>query len=144
MWWNSTPTPPAPSSPPCSSSSSSGTADIEEEHAFSIESYRDYVSTKVLLATATGSAIGVSSGYYIGDMMALYGYSYALGFGFGSTAYFSGTYVLKNLRKRDDYINHGLSGFFNGAWMVTAFGGVRKGVFGAIGAYASMHSIIIF
>ena len=77
-------------------------------------------------------------------MMALYGYSYALGFGFGSTAYFSGTYALKNLRKRDDYVNHGLSGFLNGAWMVTAFGGVRKGVFGAIGAYAPMHSIIVF
>ena len=61
-----------------------------------------------------------------------------LGFGVGSTAYFSGTYVLRYLRKRDDYINHGLSGFINGAWIVAALGGVRKGVFGAIGIYISI------
>ena len=56
-------------------------------------------------------------------------------------AYFSGTYALRYLRKQDDFINHGLSGFINGAWITAAFGGARKGVFGAIGMCAYLLNI---
>ena len=135
--------PPSSPSPPPGSSSSSAAPSSGEEFPISLESYRDYLSAKILFATGTGSVIGISNGFYMGDMMALYGYSYALGFGVSSTAYFSGTYALRYLRKEDDYINHGVSGFVNGGWMTAAFGGVRKGVFGAIGTLAFFFSSLL-
>ena len=151
--WGTTPASPVPPTPPAAEieppsspsppPSSSAKPVSEEEFPISLESYRDYLSAKILFATGTGSLIGVSSGFYMGDMMALYGYSYALGFGVSSTAYFSGTYALRYLRKEDDYINHGVSGFVNGGWMTAAFGGIRKGVFGAIGTLDFFFSSLL-
>ena len=126
-----------------SSSSSSSTAgavpvstresDSKAEYAFSLQCGKNYLVPKVALCTATGAIVGSSAGYYIGDAMALYGYTYAFGFGVFSTAYFSGTYTLRYFRNTDDYMNHALSGFVNGGWMTMAFGGPRRAILGSVG-----------
>jgi len=64
--------------------------------------------------------------------MALYGYSYAFAAAIGSTAFYSGTFLLKNIRKNDDYLNYTASGFVNAGWIATGIGGYKRGIVGAI------------
>ena len=51
-----------------------------------------------------------SVGYYVGDVMALYGYTYGFGLCISSTLFYSGAYGMKLIRKTDDAINHATSG----------------------------------
>jgi hypothetical protein len=79
---------------------------------------KEFVTYKLALRLKALGFNGPCFGYYAGDMLALYGYTYAFGFGLISTSYFGGTYCLRHLRKKDDYINHAISGFVNAGWMV--------------------------
>ena len=90
----------------------------ENNYEISYSSAIEYISYKIPASVLSGSVIGLTTGYYAGDMLALYGYTYAFGFGLVSTSYFGGTYCLRHLRKKDDYINHAISGFVNAGWMV--------------------------
>ena len=57
-------------------------------------------------------------GYYLGDAMALYGYTYGLGLGFITTSFFSGVYGIRSIRNTDDSINYAVSGSLNGGMLV--------------------------
>ena len=96
---------------------------LDPNFKFNIENIRTYFQSRFPLAFATGGILGLTTGFYAtaGTSLALHGYTYSLGLGVASTAYFSGTFTLRNLRNRDDYINHAASGFLNGGWMVSAY-----------------------
>ena len=57
-------------------------------------------------------------GYYLGDAMALYGYTYGFGLGLVTTSFFSGVYGMRSLRNTDDPINYAVSGSLNGGIIV--------------------------
>ena len=63
--------------------------------------------------------LAVSVGYYVGDLMALYGYTYGLGLGFSSTFFYGGVYGLKKLRQSDDVYNYVASGTANASLAVS-------------------------
>lgn len=58
-------------------------------------------------------------GYYVGDAMALYGYTYAAGLGISSTLFYSGAYGMRTLRGTDDVYNYAISGTANAGAMVS-------------------------
>ena len=51
--------------------------------------------------------------------MALYGYSYGLGFGLVTTSFYSAVYGMRSIRQSDDAVNYAISGFMNGAILVS-------------------------
>jgi hypothetical protein len=59
-------------------------------------------------------------GYYVGDAMALYGYTYAAGLGMSSTLFYSGAYGMKTLRGTDDIYNYAASGTTNAGLLVSS------------------------
>lgn len=88
------------------------------KYAPTFENLREYFSLRTPLSVCAGGLTGVTAGFYAGDMVALYGYTYALGFGIFSTSYFLGTFSLRYVRNKDDYVNHAASGFVSAGLMV--------------------------
>lgn len=106
---------------------------VKNQFDLSLESSYDYLKIKIPLATALGGIYGVGSGYYIGGLTALYGYGFGIGGGILATAYYVGTYGLHCARKKDDYINHAISGGMNAALLVSGVYGPRIGALAAVG-----------
>ena len=107
-------------------SSTEENASDNKEYEISLDMFSKYMQYKVPVAISVGGLSGSAFGYYVGDMMALYGYSYAFGLGIGTTAFYSGTFILRSVRKKDDVFNYGASGFFNGAWIITGISGMSS------------------
>ena len=72
---------------------------------FSIDEARDYLSQRIPTSTMVGSITGASIGYYTGQPAALHSVTYGLGMGLGSTAFYSGVYLLRCARESDDVYN---------------------------------------
>ena len=77
-----------------------------------------YLGDKVPVAVGVGGLLGVTRGYYVGELAAMYGYSGAFGLGMCSTAFYGTAYLLRHARQRDDMTNFALSGSINGLWVV--------------------------
>jgi hypothetical protein len=107
--------------------------DYDDKYKLSLIGAKEYLSTKLISSVIAGSALGLSYGYYAGEATALYGYTYGFGFGFTSCAFYSGTYVLRSIRKKDDNYNYAISGGINSAWIVGGFQrSLKKGLFAGV------------
>jgi len=112
--------------------SSSSSRNPMPTYVLGLEEARSYLQVRVPSSIFCGGVAGASIGYYVGDMMALYFYTYALGAGFVSTAFYGTTYMLRVARQQDDVFNYAVSGGVNSAWMITGLAGLRKGVLGGL------------
>jgi hypothetical protein len=104
-----------------------------DEYELSLANATEYLQYKISFLTVTGGLYGAGAGYYIGGLTALYGYGYGLGCGVVGSSFYLGTYGLKCFRRKDDYVNYGLSGGFNATWMITGLYGFRRGVMAGAG-----------
>lgn len=75
---------------------------------------RNYMFYRVVNSTIAGGLIGLSSGYYMGNMAARLGISWAVAGGCGGLQFFGGVLALKTLRQEDDLRNYAISGSFAG------------------------------
>ena len=73
---------------------------------------RNYIFSRVANSTIGGGLIGASSGYYMGNMAARLGLSWAVGGGCLGFQFFGGVLALKTLRGEDDLRNYAISGSF--------------------------------
>lgn len=73
---------------------------------------RNYMITRVVNSSIGGGLIGVSSGYYMGNMAARLGMSWAVAGGCLGAQFFGGVLALKTLRGTDDLRNYAISGSF--------------------------------
>jgi hypothetical protein len=105
----------------------------EEEFELSLAGASDYLRYKIPTLTIAGGLYGAGAGYFIGGLTALYGYGYGFGSGVIGTAFYSTTYGLKCARKKDDYINYGISGGFNAAWITSGLYGYKRGIIACVG-----------
>jgi hypothetical protein len=141
------------STPSSSSASSSAPLDPQQQPpaastASIVENYVDYIRPRIIVSTLAGAIGGASSGYYVGDRMYLYLYSYgstALVFG---TTFFTGAFALKTARGGvDDALNYSASGalnagaasayLFRGSNVRIAAGTAAGGLLGACYKFAS-------
>lgn len=98
----------------------------------SVSSARDYLETRVPVGFFLGGLTGVASGYYVGELAGLYGYSGAFGVGMASTAFYGTNFLLRYARQQDDVYNYAASGCLNGFWIVAGLS--RSGPRGLAGA----------
>lgn len=73
---------------------------------------RNYMFQRVANSTIGGGLIGLSSGYYIGNMAGRLGLSWAIAGGCLGFQFFGGVLALKTLRQEDDMRNYAISGSF--------------------------------
>jgi hypothetical protein len=73
---------------------------------------RNYMFSRVVNSSIGGGLIGSSSGYYMGNMAARLGLSWAVAGGCLGFQFFGGVLALKTLRKEDDLRNYAISGSF--------------------------------
>lgn len=85
---------------------------------FNLRQYPNYISTRCFTSAAIASALGATTGYYLGDKAALYFYTSGIWLGAASFSFFSTVYGLKELRKADDCYNYSAAGAFTGLLMV--------------------------
>lgn len=80
------------------------------------------IKYKVASFTTVGAVIGAAQGFYMGDLAALYGYTYGFGSGVFGVSYFGGNHLLKHFRGTDDIYNPIISGTSTGMLL-----GLRNG-----------------
>lgn len=102
------------------------------KYDLSLKEAQVYLQNRVPVTSFIGGLTGTAAGYYIGDMMGLYGYSGAFGAGLASTAFYGTNYLLRCARQQDDVYNYAASGCINGFWI--AAGLSRSSKKGAVGA----------
>lgn len=106
--------------------------DDDDDIPMSFEGYSEYLKYKLCTIAAVGGTVGLSSGHYVGNLAAYRGYTYAFKGTMFGCAFFSTAYLLNNVRKKDDYINYGIAGGVNSAWMVARLYGPKRGAFAGL------------
>jgi hypothetical protein len=83
--------------------------------SLTLESYREYIGRNVPMTTGILSLMSGSRGYYLGGTTALYFYTSLFAGSLGLTAFFTGTYAIKQYRDGlDDIAGYVASGAVNG------------------------------
>jgi membrane protein YqaA with SNARE-associated domain len=90
-----------------------------------------YVAKRVVTVSSISSVFGTCVGYYIGGKEALYFYTYGIAASGISITYFSGAYLSKIVRQKEDPYNFAISGAANGAFYYS-FGGIRRCLIGTL------------
>jgi hypothetical protein len=89
---------------------------------FSVTDMIEDIKYEVASFTTVGAVVGVSTGFYMGDLAALYGYTYGFGAGVFGVSYFGGNHLLKHFRGKNDVYNPVISGTTTGMLL-----GLRNG-----------------
>jgi hypothetical protein len=101
---------------------------LDETLCLSAEGAKEFLQYRIpVFATVSGIA-GASVGYHIGDMAALYGYSYFFSSGLFASGFFGGAYLLRSARQKDDYVNYMLSGGCNVGLITTLIYAPKRGL----------------
>ena len=83
---------------------------MEDKSEFTFMNFIHSIQYEVASFAAFGGALGLAKGFYMGDLAALYGYTYSFGCGIYGVSFFGGNYALKHFRKKDDIYNPVISG----------------------------------
>ena len=122
----------------------------EEGHKFkwSMNEASNYILPRVAVSSVVASTIGTSMTYYAGGGVMLSFYTYGLTAGLLGSSFFGGSYIIRNVREKDDTINYALSGSINGA-LLGSMKGFRGGMIylaagGLLGAGYKLISVWTF
>lgn len=86
------------------------TKENENKEFLSYNEVKNYYKDRIIPCASIGGLLGLSSGYFIGDLGLRLGTAWTIAGGVIGFQYFTTTLLLKLIRNKDDVSNYGISG----------------------------------